>query len=203
MYLLEEKVQIIILCFLCSGRYGLPLWLLCGNGISVLASGKCDRSCGKAVCVTCTQNDYDPYRNADFVFIHFLNVVILLLYLRYVLRMEFQGSMAQMLLVSLVGCIVGVSMGVFVSSASKLSENIKVAIMLGISMTGSTLAGLMNSKIKFAVDQNMPIINKLNPAALITDAFYCINVYDDPVRMKTNLMTLLLMAVVLTAGSFW
>ena len=52
--------------------------------------------------------------------------------------------------------------------------------MLGISMTGSTLAGLMNSKIKFAVDQNMPIINKLNPAALITDAFYCINVYDDP-----------------------
>ncbi len=40
-------------------------------------------------------------------FIHFLNVVILLLYLRYVLRMEFQGSMAQMLLVSLVGCIVG------------------------------------------------------------------------------------------------
>ena len=135
-------------------------------------------------------------------FIHFLNVVILLLYLRYVLRMEFQGSMAQMLLVSLVGCIVGGSMGIFVSSASKLSENIKVAIMLGISMTGSTLAGLMNSKIKFAVDQNMPIINKLNPAALITDAFYCINVYDDPVRMKTNLMTLLLMAVVLTAGSF-
>ena len=48
----------------------------------------------------------------------------------------------------------------------------------------------------------MPIINKLNPAALITDAFYCINVYDDPVRMKTNLMTLRLMAVVLTAGSF-
>ena len=61
--------------------------------------------------------------------------------------------------------------------------------MLGISMTGSTLAGLMNSKIKFAVDQNMPIINKLNPAALITDAFYCINVDDDPVRMKTNLAT--------------
>ena len=133
-------------------------------------------------------------------FIHFLNVVILLLYLRYVLRMEFQGSMVQMLLISLVGCIVGVSMGVFVSSASKLSENIKVAIMLGISMTGSTLAGLMNSKIKFAVDQNAPIINKLNPAALITDAFYCINVYDDPERMKTNLITLLIMAVVLTAG---
>ena len=134
--------------------------------------------------------------------LHFLNVVILIVYCKYVLQMEFQGSMAQMLLVSLVGCIVGVSMGVFVSSASKLSENIKVAIMLGISMTGSTLAGLMNSKIKFAVDQNMPIINKLNPAALITDAFYCINVYDDPARMKTNLITLLIMAVVLTAGSF-
>ena len=49
----------------------------------------------------------------------------------------------------------------------------------------------------------MPIINKLNPAALITDAFYCINVYDDPVRMKTNLITLLIMAGILTAGSFF
>lgn len=135
--------------------------------------------------------------------LHFLNVVILILYLRYVLHMEFQGSMGQMLLISLTGCILGVSMGVFVSSASKLSENFKVGIMLGISMTASTLAGLLNSQIKFTVDQKTPIINKLNPAALITDSFYCINIYDDPVRMRNNLITLLVMAVVLTVASFF
>ena len=69
-------------------------------------------------------------------------------------------------------------------------------------MTGSVLAGLMNVTIKYAVDEKFPVLNKLNPAALITDAFYCINVYDDPVRMRNNLFTLAVMAVVLTAASF-
>lgn len=134
--------------------------------------------------------------------LHFINVIILILYLRYGLRMELQGNMAQMLLISMIGCIVGVSMGIFVSSASKLSENIKVGIMLGISMTASTLAGLVNVEIKHAVDQSVPIVNKLNPAALISDAFYCINVYDDPERMKSSLLTLAIMAAVLTVASF-
>ena len=135
--------------------------------------------------------------------LHFLNVVILIFYLKYVLRMEFQGSTSEMLLVSMAGCIVGVSMGIFVSSASRLSEKMKVGIMLAISMTASTLAGLMNAAIKYVVDQKVPWINKLNPAALISDAFYCINVYEDPVRMRNNILTLTVMAAVLTAASFF
>lgn len=94
-------------------------------------------------------------------------------------------------------------MGIFVSSASRLSEKMKVGIMLAISMTASTLAGLMNAEIKYVVDQKAPWINKLNPAALISDAFYCINVYEDPVRMRNNILTLTVMAAVLTAASFF
>lgn len=134
--------------------------------------------------------------------LHFLNVIILILYLKYVLRMEFQGSMADMLLISMAGCIVGVSMGIFVSSVSRFSEKLKVGIMLAISMTASTLAGLVNVEIKYMVDQKLPLLNKLNPAALISDAFYCINVYEDPVRMRNNIMTLTAMAAVLTVASF-
>ena len=74
--------------------------------------------------------------------------------------------------------------------------------MLAISMTASTLAGLVNVEIKYMVDQKLPLLNKLNPAALISDAFYCINVYEDPVRMRNNIMTLTAMAAVLTVASF-
>ena len=80
--------------------------------------------------------------------------------------------------------------GDFLSSASRLSERIKVGIMLAISMTASTLAGLMNAEIKYVVDQKVPWISKLNPAALISDAFYCINVYEDPVRMRNKFLRL-------------
>lgn len=134
--------------------------------------------------------------------IHFINVIILLLYLKCVLRLQFDGQLPQMLIVSFVGCMIGVSMGIFISSASRQGEGIKIAILLGISMICSFLAGLMNSGMKDIVEKNCPIINRINPAALISDAFYCINVYDDPLRFRRSLVTLVIMSVVLTFGSF-
>lgn len=134
--------------------------------------------------------------------LHYANVLILLAYLRYVLKMEFQGQMARMLLISLIGSMIGVSMGIFVGSFGKMGEGIKVGILLGISMTGSFLAGLMNADMKYAVEQHASLVNRINPAALITDAFYCINVYDDPVRFSRSLVTLSCMCVVLTLVSF-
>ena len=134
--------------------------------------------------------------------LHFLNVVILIVYYKYVLQMEFQGSMRKMLLIVAAGCVIGVSMGILVCSIGKFSEGIKVGIMLGISMTTSVLAGLVNVQIKHAVDRALPLVNKLNPAAVISDAFYCINVYDDPVRFRNDILTLFIMCTVILAVSF-
>lgn len=107
-----------------------------------------------------------------------------------------------MLLVSFVGCMIGVSMGLFISSMGRMGEGVKVALILGVSMICSFLAGLMNGNVKDTVDRSFPIINRINPAALIADAFYCINVYDDPARYTRNLVTLVIMSAVLTIGSF-
>lgn len=134
--------------------------------------------------------------------LHYLNVLILLAYLRYVLKMDFQGQMTQMLVISLIGSMIGVSLGIFVGSFGKMGEGIKVGILLGISMTGSFLAGLMSADMKYAVEQHAPLVNRINPAAVITDALYCINVYDDAVRYRRSLVTLTCMCVVLTLVSF-
>ena len=134
--------------------------------------------------------------------LHFLNVVVLLIYLRYVLQLDFQGQTKEMLLISLIGSMIGVSMGIFVGSIGKMSEGIKIGILLGVSMVCSFLAGLMNAEMKYVVEQHAPIINRINPAALISDAFYCINVYDDPARYTRNLVTLFMMCIVLIIASF-
>lgn len=134
--------------------------------------------------------------------LHFFNVIILLGYLRYVLKQDFEGQLPQMLLITLIGSMIGVSLGIFVGSFGKMGEGIKVGILLGISMTGSFLAGLMNADMKYLVDQNAPFVNWVNPAAVITDAFYCINVYDDPARFGRSLATLGVMCAGLTLASF-
>lgn len=135
--------------------------------------------------------------------LHFLNVSVLLIYLRYILRLDFQGQTAKMLLISFIGSMIGVSLGIFVGSFGKVGEGMKIGILLAISMLCSCLAGLMNGNIKDMVEQNAPIINRINPAALIADAFYCINVYDDPSRYSRNLVSLALMCVLLILLSFY
>ncbi len=135
-------------------------------------------------------------------FLHFINVLILLAYLRYVLKLEFQGQLLEMLLITLLGSMIGVSMGIFKGCIGKEGEGIKVGILLGISMIGSYLAGLMTADMKYFVDRHAPIINRVNPAAVITDAFYCINVYDDPARFTRSLVTLGVLCAGLTFVSF-
>ena len=57
-------------------------------------------------------------------------------------------------------------------------------------------------QLDLARQKNMPVINRINPAARISDAFDCINVYDDMSRYYRNLFTLAVMSIILVTASF-
>lgn len=134
--------------------------------------------------------------------VHFFNVLILLAYMKYILKIEFGDNLGYMTLLCLVGSMVGVALGMFVGSIGKISENGKIAIMITVSLTSSFLSGLMVHSMKSMVEEHAPIINRVNPAALIVDGFYCLNVYDDMRRYWISFVTLVVMAVLLLGGSF-
>lgn len=134
--------------------------------------------------------------------IHFVNMLLLLAYMKFVLKLEFAGSYVEMIPVILMGSMIGVTMGMFITSAGKMGEGVKVGIMVGISMAMSFCAGLMNADIKNVVDQNIPLLNRVNPAALVSDALYCLNVYDAPERYAQDMMILAVLCVLLIAGTF-
>ena len=132
----------------------------------------------------------------------YFDVIVLLIYLRYILKLDFQGKLGPMLLISFFGSLIGVSIGFFVGSLGKMKEGVKIGIILGFSMVCSFLSGLMNNTMKDLVEKNAPFVNRINPAALISDAFYCINVYDDLGRYYRNLIILAAMSVILVTASF-
>ena len=134
--------------------------------------------------------------------IHFVNMLILLVYLKYILHLEFSGSCFNMVPVVLAGSMIGVSMGLFVSSFGHMKESVKIGILLAVSMTSSFLAGLMNPDIKNTAEQYFPALRLINPASLISDALYCINVYDAPHRLMTDLAILFVMCGVMIFGAF-
>jgi ABC-2 type transport system permease protein len=101
-----------------------------------------------------------------------------------------------------IGCVTGISFGTFVGSAIRKSEGVKTAILLGFSMVMSFLAGLMIGDMKIMIAQKAPILNLINPATLLTDAFYSLYIYESLDRFFLNIGILSIISLGLTAGSF-
>ncbi len=134
--------------------------------------------------------------------IHLVNVLILLFYLKEILRLQFAGDMREMLMILIVGSMIGVAFGIWIGSVGKLGEGSKIGILIGCSMICCFLAGLLVSGMKDLIEKHCPIINRLNPAAVISDALYCVNVYEDQERLHQDMGILLVMCAVLTVTAY-
>lgn len=61
----------------------------------------------------------------------------------------------------------------------------------------------MGVSMKYVIDKNAPIINKINPAAMITDGFYALYYYNTLDRYWTNVISLLVFSAILIIISFF
>jgi len=129
-------------------------------------------------------------------------VAALLAYLAVVLRVSFGNQVWYVLLTCLAGCIAGVSLGVFIGTFARKSEGAKHAILIGSSMTMSFLAGLMMVNMKDIIARKAPFLSYINPAALITDAFYSLYVFASHRRFFLNIGLLLLISSAMCILSF-
>ncbi len=100
------------------------------------------------------------------------------------------------------GSCIGIAIGIIVGSISKLSENSKSGICVLLGMSLSVMADLCANGIKDAIEHTVPIVNRINPAALITDSFYALNIYDTYDRYFGNMAILGVMTVILLVISF-
>ena len=69
-------------------------------------------------------------------------------------------------------------------------------------MLGCFLSGMMGITMKYIVDKNIPIINKINPASMITDGFYSLYYYDTLDRFFFNIISLLLFSIIMFIISY-
>lgn len=124
-----------------------------------------------------------------------VNMALILLFLTKVVHgLDLSMHRGYALLTAVIGCLIGVTFGILIESIGKWSQNIKSAILIGSSIFCAFLAGLMISDMKDIIEKHVPIVNRLNPAALIADSFYCICVYDDMGRLQMNLVIMCVMS---------
>lgn len=133
--------------------------------------------------------------------VQFVNICVLLLYMYFVLHISFGPKWPLLIPVCILGSMTGVAYGIFIGSM-RMGEGPKTGILVGSSLLMSFLAGMMMGNMKDIIEHTCPIINRINPAALISDAFYSISIYENPARYGRSLLILAAFTVALVLVSF-
>ena len=100
------------------------------------------------------------------------------------------------------GTLIGICLGILIGCAGKLSYSVKSGIGVLVTLLPSFLAGLMFGGMKNVIEQHCPVINRINPASVLSDAFYCLSVYDDAVRYRRCILILVIMCLLCISFSF-
>ena len=134
-------------------------------------------------------------------------LIITILVLKYLLNIEFGNNYPGLILLTLLSGLCGVSFGTLIATGVKADINKKEGIGIGLTMLMSFMAGMMVSDIKILIQRNIPILNKINPVTIITDALYSMYYYSDMTRFYQNIMYLglvtfvfIMLTIVFTRG---
>lgn len=129
--------------------------------------------------------------------VQLIGLLLLFLYTLFILKVDYGNQFSFIVLLSLVGSFAGLSLGIFIASILKASENTKTGIMISVTMLGCFLSGMMGITMKYIIDKNIPLLNKLNPANMITDGFYSLYYYSTHERFYFNIISLLVFSFIL------
>ena len=127
-----------------------------------------------------------------------LSMGIALVYLLGILGINFGGEIPMIILTSFLGVLLGISLGFFVAHIGRFKYNVKNTILTIITLGGGALSGLYAVQLKAVVEENSPIINRINPMSVITDAYYSLNIFGVGERYYKGVLIML----GLTAGLF-
>lgn len=115
-----------------------------------------------------------------------------------VFRVNMGTSAGLLILICVLGTLLGCSLGFALGHISNLSKKTKEAIVLLFVTFGGFLSGLMAVQVKMMIEINCPIINRINPSAIIHDAFYSLNMFGVGEMFYRSIITMVVMTIVLT-----
>ena len=130
--------------------------------------------------------------------VQFAIELITFAYMSLVLGLDLSNKYPALFLLLFAASSFGLTMGMFIGSLKKpVTEGAKMGIGVAISMVLSVMADLCVSGLMNTIEHTVPIINRLNPAALISDSFYALNTYSDYSRYTSNMVNLSAMTLIL------
>lgn len=119
----------------------------------------------------------------------------------FVYKQKFGSNVGLILLATWVGSFAGLAGGTMLSVTLKGSKSTKEGIAVAFFMFSSFLGGLQWGDITYLLEKRCPIVNRINPATLMVNAFKSLAVFGDYRQYAVNLLSLLLIGVIFLAIS--
>ena len=122
-----------------------------------------------------------------------------LTYMLLVLKIDFGGNLVMVYLTTLLACLLGTSLGFFIGNIGSFGEDKKESLLVWVTLVACALSGLMYGDLKIIIAEKAPFFNKINPAAVITDSYYCLNMFGTGERYVITIIYMLGLSAVFTA----
>lgn len=193
-YMMIEYYTVIAMACMYGGMIGITAI----NGCLANMSNR-----GKRIAVSPTRKSVIVLSSAiGAYFVSLIGVALLILFLILALKVNFGTNLGLIILLAMIGNLAGTSLGVLIASCFKVSEGTKTGITISVSMILSVLSGMMGVTLKYLIDKNAPIINRMNPNNLITDGFYSLYYYNTLDRYWSDILNLLIFSIICLVISF-
>lgn len=193
-YMMIEYYTVIAMACMYGGMIGITAI----NGCLANMSNR-----GKRIAVSPTRKSVIVLSSAiGAYFVSLIGVALLIIFLVLALKVNFGTNLGLVILLAMIGNLAGTSLGVLIASCFKVSEGTKTGITISVSMILSVLSGMMGVTLKYLIDKNAPIINRMNPNNLITDGFYSLYYYNTLDRYWSDILNLLIFSIICLVISF-
>lgn len=132
---------------------------------------------------------------ADFL-LHAILMTIVLLIVIHVFGQDFGDNFGLILLASIAGSFAGLSAGFLIATWAKGSIGAKDGICCAFFMISSFLGGLQMAEMPYILEEKCPIINRINPATLIVNAYKSLAVFGDYRQYAINVVSLFVIGII-------
>ena len=129
--------------------------------------------------------------------VQIIGLLLLFLFTIFILKVDYGKNLLYVIITSLCGALSGLSLGVATSTLFKTNENAKTGIIIAITMLFCFLSGMMGITMKYIIDKNIPLLNMINPANMITDALYSLYYHNTFDRFYKDILSLLIFSFIM------
>lgn len=134
--------------------------------------------------------------------VHIMLMLIVLAYMMLILNLDLGTKIPAIILAVAASSLLGLSIGVFIAALVPKGEKVSSPIFSAFAIFSCLFAGLMGGyEAKYILESGMPFLRYINPAALISDSFYSLYIFDTYDRFVTTIILILLMSSICIIGA--